>query len=293
MGGKMKVFISWSGERSKYIAENLRNWIPKVIQAVYPWMSEGDIASGARWSAEIAKELEETKVGIICITPENQDGKWLMFEAGALSKTFSYTYVCPYLYELAPAQLTGPLAQFQAVRSDKDGTFKLVQTLNKALPDQTLNASELEEVFEVWWPKFESRLISVPEFKVPDVKKRSPEEILVEVLDNTREQLRRENLRLEYQKQIDSGMNDVLKRLQNFADIFRKRFSIPKLDVEVPSTDQKELMPSTLDLEDMFNEDMLNAVAKLKGIAEVRKEFDKKIIDKELSQGKKTKKKKP
>ena len=60
----MKVFISWSGERSKQVARALFEWIPCVIQAVKPWMSE-QIAKGARWSPEIAKELEETRFGIV------------------------------------------------------------------------------------------------------------------------------------------------------------------------------------------------------------------------------------
>jgi len=39
----MKVFISWSGQRSAAVADALRYWLPKVIQALEPWMSADDI----------------------------------------------------------------------------------------------------------------------------------------------------------------------------------------------------------------------------------------------------------
>src|ERR1041384_999278 len=101
----MRVFLSWSGPRSKYVASALRNWLPRVIQAVEPWMSDHDIASGSRWSDEIDVILEECKVGIICLTPENQNNAWLMFESGAVSKTLSDTFVIPFLYGLTPREI--------------------------------------------------------------------------------------------------------------------------------------------------------------------------------------------
>ena len=107
----MEVFLSWSGPRSKEIAEALKVWIPRVIQATKPWMSEkNNIAAGTRWSNEIAGKLQSTHVGIICVTPENQHNPWLMFEAGALSKIVSEAYVCPYLFGLPISQLSGPIS---------------------------------------------------------------------------------------------------------------------------------------------------------------------------------------
>lgn len=43
----MKVFISWSGETSKKVALALKAWLPNVIQALDPWMSDKDIEKGA------------------------------------------------------------------------------------------------------------------------------------------------------------------------------------------------------------------------------------------------------
>jgi hypothetical protein len=66
----MKVFISWSGPRSRAVAELLKGWLVDVIQAIGPWMSSY-IEKGARWVSELSEELEQSKLGIICLTQDN------------------------------------------------------------------------------------------------------------------------------------------------------------------------------------------------------------------------------
>lgn len=153
----MKVFLSWSGKRSKELAHALRDWLPSVIQAVEPWLSSEDIPMGQRWAAEISERLQETDIGIICLTPENINAEWLNFEAGALSK-FASAFVCPYALNLSPSDLKGPLSQFQVAIADKEGTFKLVQSLNNAADGPLLNQATLSRTFDVWWPVLEQKL---------------------------------------------------------------------------------------------------------------------------------------
>ena len=211
----MKVLISWSGSRSKYVAYLLRNWLPKVIQAVKPWMSEEDMSIGTRWAAEIASELEQTTVGVICLTPENQHNPWIMFEAGALSKTILHAYVCPYLIELSPSQLSGPLAQFQAATATKEGTSRVLQMLNRALGTLQIPSSELDEIFEVWWPRLQEQLATIPsELNLKPVK-RTTDELLEELVNNTREQLRREEIRLKRFQERDTQIDEVLGKFDS------------------------------------------------------------------------------
>lgn len=81
----MRVFLSWSGERSRAAASALSELLPDVMPALSPWMSEHDIAAGARWGHELAVRLEDAGFGVICLTPENIGVPWLLYEAGALS----------------------------------------------------------------------------------------------------------------------------------------------------------------------------------------------------------------
>jgi hypothetical protein len=109
----VKVFISWSGERSKAVAEALREWLPSVIQALEPWLSAADIGGGSKWQPEIVNKLKETNVGILCLTSDNLKAPWLLFEAGALSKLSETTLVCPYLLHLEKSQVEFPLAMWR------------------------------------------------------------------------------------------------------------------------------------------------------------------------------------
>lgn len=63
-------------------------------------MSEHDIDKGTRNIPAIARNLDETQFGIICLTPENLNAAWLLFEAGALSKIQYDSRVWTFLYEL-------------------------------------------------------------------------------------------------------------------------------------------------------------------------------------------------
>src|SRR5262249_49198439 len=181
----MKVFLSWSGARSKAAAQILRQWLPDVIQSIEPWMSAEDIDAGTRWSAETANKLAESHCGIICLTKDNQTAPWILFEAGALSKTKENTYVIPYLIDLEPSDiLSGPLTQFQPKRANKSETWELIHTLNAAM-DSRLTDEQLKRGFERCWNELETKLNDLPE-PTGHQEERSQKDMLVEVLDVVR-----------------------------------------------------------------------------------------------------------
>lgn len=187
----MNLFLSWSGEASLYVAQTLRDWLPKVLQALKPWMSHEDLQKGARWSPEIAQKLIETKAGIVCVVPDNVEAAWLAFEAGALAKTVERTLVCPYLVGLNKSDLQGPLAQFQATASTRDDTRRLIGTLNTALAEQGLSERQLDETFDVWWPKLEKDIAGLPA-TVTSPPRRGTPDMLEELLELARDTNRRQ-----------------------------------------------------------------------------------------------------
>ena len=154
----MKVFLSWSGSRSHKIALVFRNWLPSVIQEIVPYVSSEDIDKGARWSTDIAKELSDSTFGILCVTRENIDAPWLMFEAGALSKTMDKSFVSPFLFDIKRSEVDGPILQFQSTIFEKEDLKKLVATLNKACDKNGLTDERLNKAFEVWYPTLKEDL---------------------------------------------------------------------------------------------------------------------------------------
>lgn len=184
----MKIFLTWSGSKSKRLAEIIRNWIPCVIQVAKPYFSPDDVEKGARWYPEIVKELEESKVGIICLTRENLEAPWILFETGALAKTIEKSRVIPMLFGLSTADIKGPLSHFQGAVFGKEEINKVVRTINSALGEKALESGVIESVFEKWWPDLESKVAEVmKEDKDEDRGElRNDREILEEILDLTR-----------------------------------------------------------------------------------------------------------
>jgi hypothetical protein len=184
----MKIFVSWSGERSKAVATILSDWIKCVIQASRPWISTRDIDRGALWFAEIGDQLKETSVGIICLTQENKDRPWILFEAGALAKGLSSNRVCTFLIDLKPTDLEDPLAQFNHTFPTRDSIWGLVQTLNGSLGSNALDERILSQIFETYWPQFESKFANALALHTSKekVEPRSEKNLLGEILENTR-----------------------------------------------------------------------------------------------------------
>jgi len=157
------VFISWSGDESKRVADALHRWLPHFIQVLDPWMSATDIHAGSRWQPAIAENVYKCAFSIICVTPRNLSSPWLLFEAGALSNAIDAKRVCPFLIGVKIHQLQGPLSQFQAVEADEAGIRQLIYSLNHGLGDERLSDGQVEQSLEKFLPELKRALSSVRE----------------------------------------------------------------------------------------------------------------------------------
>lgn len=204
----MKIFISWSGDNSKMIAEYLKKWIEQIIQSAEPWISV-DIDKGKKWNQEISQNLEESKVGILCVTRDNINAPWILFEAGAISKSED-SYVCTFLIDLNPTDLTGPLSIFQATRFNKEDIFKLLTTINQIIQKQngkSLSSDNLKSLLEVFYPKLEEKINSISKTGTKENEK---------VIRTDRELLEESVQILRTLKQSKIGQSTDAKKLLDF-----------------------------------------------------------------------------
>lgn len=157
----MKIFLSWSGEISKKVALAFRDWLPNVIQNVDPYVSSEDIDKGARWSSDLAHELEKTDFGIIFLTSDNLSKPWINFEAGALAKMIDNSKVSSFLLDMKPSEIHGPLVQFQNTIFNKEDIIKLLKSINNQNGGSGISESRLEVTFNKWWSDLENELIGI------------------------------------------------------------------------------------------------------------------------------------
>jgi hypothetical protein len=181
----MKLFISWSGERSQALGEALHDWVPLVLHNVEPWLSQADIEAGDRWADAVAKELSDSNFGIICVTRENVGSPWVLFEAGALAKTMQGSKVIPLLLDLDFRDITGPLAQFQAKKVDKPGVSEVIHSINQT-GNHAVPESRAKQLFDALWPELEKKVKAIAKEPTAAKHARPQHEILEELVASVR-----------------------------------------------------------------------------------------------------------
>lgn len=151
----MKIFLSWSGEKSKLIAYSLKELLEGCIQSLNVFFSQSDIEKGEKWHFRLLQELADTNFGIVCLTKENCKAPWIYYEAGALSKQLDSNLNVLYI-DLKPENVGFPLSGYQASFLSRDEIFSMIKTINNKM-DKPLPLEKLNTTFSKFYPDFETR----------------------------------------------------------------------------------------------------------------------------------------
>ncbi|WP_072807533.1 TIR domain-containing protein [Rhodococcoides yunnanense] len=180
------VFISWSGELARAVAEVLQEWLPTLMDDVDPWVSSVSIQAGMHWLGQVNARLDTAVFGIVLVTLENKGKEWLNFEAGALGQRFvgiERGRVVPITVDFTSAtELPTTLSQFQAVPMDRDGLWRAAKSLAESLGK---NESSVQRRFDGSWDDLKAKLDAALEVE-PSAPPRTIESKVDELLQSTR-----------------------------------------------------------------------------------------------------------
>ena len=160
------VFIGWSGDRSKRLATALRKALRSTFDSLNVWMSASDIEVGSLWFNKLNRALRRSSLGVLCLTPENLEAPWIVFEAGSLAKGASSARVVPYRLELQADDVPSPLRSFQAVDADEAGTLQVFKAVNKTL-SKPLDGRHFAKLWNEHWPALKSEIDAIRKSERP------------------------------------------------------------------------------------------------------------------------------
>ena len=198
----MKIFVSWSGDLSKIIAQALKKWIPCIIQSVDVFYSPEDIEKGENWDSKISSELSQCNYGIVCLTSENTLAPWIHFEAGALAKTLE-SRVSALMLDIKTSDIQGPLKRYQATKFERDDMWQLITDINKAT-DSPLDETILEATFNAIWEKMHSEIADIISNYTPKNKSKNVDEKvrINEAIEEILQLVRKQNVLLSSPEQL-------------------------------------------------------------------------------------------
>jgi hypothetical protein len=154
----MRTFITWSGQLSHNVALELKKFLRLVFPTVDAFVSSEDIRKGEQWRTVVTNALAKSQREIICLTTENYNQPWVLFEAGALTRALQHPTLYTILIDdLLPNILEGsPLSQFQHTRMVPDDMRRLIKQINQEIEEGRRLEGDLDRMFDKFWPDLEN-----------------------------------------------------------------------------------------------------------------------------------------
>ncbi|ATE61407.1 toll/interleukin-1 receptor domain-containing protein [Thauera sinica] len=156
----MKVFLSWSGDASREIATLLHEHLPRLLAGVEPFLSEHDIPSGTDWAKVLAAKLRESRFAIVCLSPDNVDSAWLLYEAGALTNHKAQRLCALLIGGLRKEDVPKPLSRFQHRAFSEAEFARLVKDIGGMLEPPPA-AAQVDQALSAAWPQIQARYAEI------------------------------------------------------------------------------------------------------------------------------------
>lgn len=187
---KLRVFVSWSTEPSREIAEAFQILLRKCVQSAEGWVSSRDIRPFSVWSQELDDQLAELVLGVLVITQDNLTAPWMLYEAGALANraTGGIGGITCLLVDVRPTNVPQPLGRFQNVPVSREGVFELLLRIGELAPYPVV-ADDLSTMLEAHWAAFAAAVDAArPKIGKPAADgERSERAVLEEILTLVRD----------------------------------------------------------------------------------------------------------
>jgi hypothetical protein len=204
----VKIFVSWSGDRSKSLATLLKTWMPNVLATAEIWLSDVDIQKGVQWMNAITAAASTSDAGLVVITPENVGSPWINFEAGAMVRSFGDERLCPLLLGLNKADLPTPLGGYNATAVESRDDFeKLVLSLRPGEIPEPVARHAFAREWDAMNEQVQVLLRQKPEEDAPPA--RTEEDKIDEILDHIRSQARSERVQKHRSRNLRSNTSTV------------------------------------------------------------------------------------
>ncbi len=144
-----QIFISWSGNLGKLIAEYLYNNLFNYAN-LRPWISSRSITAGNAWFKETEEALNDSDYGVVCLTPGASKKPWINFEIGWLYGKLNNCKIITFGEEIS-----NPLANLQR-RNGLDGNtwFEL---LREMIPEGLRSNDEIWDRVNLKFPELEEK----------------------------------------------------------------------------------------------------------------------------------------
>ena len=177
-----KVFLCWSGARSRNLAQAVQKWLPGILGDRLMLSISTQIEKGADWLEELRRALNNSDCGILCLTPEAIESPWIHFEAGLIVRALSEgkslepsptseRRVFPLLYGVDAQALHGPLGAYQSTSAtEKDDAFRLIEAIHHLMPERERVAkTRLTELHGRRWEGFQAALEAIPRVSLREI----------------------------------------------------------------------------------------------------------------------------